>query len=121
MTLSALVMGVLGLILLFLPQEAATYWGQQQAPNVLVQLLGALYISFALVNWTAKKNLIGGIYSRPLSVGNFTHFLIGSLVLVKSVIEGLASPVVIGSLLIYGLLSSLFGSVFFTHPTGRGK
>jgi hypothetical protein len=28
--------------------------------------------------------MIGGIYARPLSIGNFVHFVVGSIVLLKS-------------------------------------
>jgi hypothetical protein len=37
------------------------------------------------MNWTAKDSAIGGIYARPVSLANFSHFFIGALLLVKYV------------------------------------
>jgi hypothetical protein len=43
----------------------------------------ALYFSFALMNWTAKDSASGGIYARPVSLGNFAHFFSGTLIPAK--------------------------------------
>jgi hypothetical protein len=46
---------------------------------VLIQLLGGLYVAFAITNWTAKDNIVGGTYARPVSLCNCVHLLTGSL------------------------------------------
>ena len=114
--LSAFAMGIAGILLLFLPQELSAYWGLEGTPPVLLQLLGALYFSFAMVNWTAKANLLGGIYGRPISIGNFTHFLIGGLALDKLAFRDSLQPALVGTAIIYSIFAVLFGYVFFTHP-----
>lgn len=85
MIASALAMGAAGLAATFAPLELLG--ALKVAPSgplpVLIQLLGALYIGFALANWTAKANVIGGIYSRPLSLANCVHFVAGALALLK--------------------------------------
>jgi hypothetical protein len=43
-----------------------------------------------MLNWMARANRIGGIYSRPVAMGNFLHFTMGALVLL-----GLAMPTLI--------------------------
>lgn len=113
MILSALVMGITGLLLSFFPQELASHEDLGGTPPVVLQVLGALYFSFAMVNWTAKANLLGGIYSRPISIGNFTHFLIGGLALDKVAFRDLSQPVLVGIAIIYSIFAVLFGYVFF--------
>ena len=31
----------------------------------------------------AKESLIGGIYNRPIAIGNFMHFAVGAMALIK--------------------------------------
>src|SRR5688500_19534319 len=88
MIVSAIILGLTGLILSFFPQEVSTYFGFNQSPPILLQVLGALYFGFAMINWTGKAHLIGGIYSRPVAIGNFTHFIIGALALIELTYNG---------------------------------
>lgn len=76
MTASSVFMGLIGIALSFMPNEFLEILGQMQNEtlNLILQLTGALYFGFAMTNWMAKAVLIGGIYSRPLSIGNFSHF-----------------------------------------------
>jgi len=69
----------------FVSQEVAAYFGSLSTGIVplFLQLAGALYIGFAVMNWMAKGMVIGGIYARPLAIGSFAHFLIGALALLK--------------------------------------
>ena len=85
MTLSAAALAALGLGASFLPQEIL---GRAAMPAdrfsvAVIQLAGALYIAFALLNWSAKGALLGGIYGRPIVLANFSHFAIGAIVLLK--------------------------------------
>ena len=82
MTLSAFVMGVTGILLSFIPQEIITFFDSQatsKLDTIVLQVVGALYFGFAMLNWTAKSNLIGGIYGRPIAIANLSHFLVASL------------------------------------------
>ncbi len=90
LTMSAVFLAILGLAAVFLPQESLAYLGapQQGALPVLVQLLGAHYLAFALLNWMAKDSLIGGVYNRPVAMGNLGHFGIGTIVLLKGAVGG---------------------------------
>jgi Na+-driven multidrug efflux pump len=118
MTASALLMGAVGIILTFAPQEISAYLSNQSAANsgyILFQVLGALYFAFGMVNWTAKGNLIGGIYGRPIAIGNLTHFVVGALALVKGYFA-LHQTVVLVAAVVYAVLATLFMIVFFTHP-----
>jgi hypothetical protein len=85
MTTSSLVLGLAGIFALFAPENLLVMLGVPAANplSVLIQLTGALYFSMAMINWTAKDSIIGGIYARPISLGNFAHFFSGTLLLAK--------------------------------------
>lgn len=119
MTASSVFMGLIGIALSFLPNEIIETLGQvpNETSALTLQLTGALYFGFAMTNWMAKAVLIGGIYSRPLSIGNFSHFLIAGLALVKTSLNSNTSSTYIFTLtIIYVVFAILFGYVTFTHP-----
>ena len=117
MTASALFMATLGLIASFLPQETLSAAGVPVAPLAVagVEVAGALYLGFAILNWAARGVLIGGIYGRPVAMGNFLHFAVAATVLIKRAI-GAPDPVVWGGAAIYAVFAVWFGAVLFTHP-----
>ena len=118
MVSAAAVMGVAGIALSFLPEEIAGYLHLGTAPllPLLLQVLGAVYLGFAILNWTAKANLIGGIYSRPVALGNFLHFAMAALALLKGLRTSQLSgaPWLVAG--IYVVFAVLFGFVLFGHP-----
>ncbi len=117
MTLSALMMFVLGVLLTFAPIEVVHATGAQSPLLVvLAQTCGALYLGFAMLNWMAKDTLIGGIYSRPVAMGNFLHFFVVAMALVKGFPNLPHSPGVPALLLLDVLLATCFGLVLFRHP-----
>ena len=116
-------MAILGVIASFFPQEILAYSGSHPAGLgvLLVQICGALYLGFAALNWMARANIIGGIYSRPVALGNFLHFAVVGVVLLKALIAGYkASEVVVGTVA-YSAFAIWFGLVLFTHPSQPGK
>jgi len=114
---SALFMAVLGAAASFLPEEILRYTSTVPAPliNSVVQTCGALYLGFAVLNWMARGVLIGGIYSRPLALGNFLHFVVVTVTLVKVLFE-LRLPLIIGLTVAYAVFAAWFGLVLFMHP-----
>ncbi len=118
MSLSALTMGVAGIVLSFLPQEVLGYLNSTQASPadaIVLQLMGAMYFGFAMINWVAKDNLIGGIYGRPIAIGNLCHFVIAALALVKVYASSQLSSLLIPTI-IYSIFAIFFALIFFTHP-----
>jgi hypothetical protein len=115
MASSAAYMAVLGLAATFMPQEivASLGGGAGRTLPLLVQVLGALYLAFAMLNWMAKESLIGGIYSRPVSMGNFVHFFIGSICLLKAFVGGERAVSLSVCTAIYVLFGLTFGAVVF--------
>src|SRR2546423_1763541 len=90
MTCSGLFAAIIGVVLSFAPAECLARLGVQHNPPLaaFVQLCGALYLGFAILNWMARESTIGGIYNRPLAMGNFMHFTVGALALGKSALAG---------------------------------
>ena len=118
MTASALLLAILGFGATFLPQEILTALHQPAAAPLplVIQLLGALYLAFGMLNWTAKDSLIGGIYNRPILMGNVMHFTVGALALAKSVFAGQREPLVVTLAVFYAIFAIAFAAVFFTSP-----
>ncbi len=122
MTISSIFMGLMGIALNFIPKEILEALGQvpNETLSLSFQLTGALYFGFAMTNWMAKESIIGGIYSRPLSIGNFSHFAVAGLALAKTSIRGnITSSYIFTLTILYILFAILFGYVLFTHPSKR--
>lgn len=69
MSVSALALLMLGLTALFFPDLAAD--GIGSGASVPVQLFGGGLLGFAALNWIGRSAILGGIYGRPIVVGNF--------------------------------------------------
>ncbi len=121
MIFSAAFMGITGIILIFLPVETILFLNIGVIHPVIFQMLGALYLGFTMINWTAKANLIGGIYGRPISIGNFTHFFIGSITLLKFLLNDTSRLNIIFPLTIYLFFVIAFGYLLFMHPGLKRK
>ena len=121
---SCIFLGAQGIILTFMPDEIIS--GLSIIPEpisiLLLQLLGALYLGFAMLNWMTKASLIGGIYNRPLAIGNFMHFAVGALALVK-IINKIDDhlEIIISFTVVYSVYAILFGYVLITHPPSKKK
>ncbi|HUR36895.1 MAG TPA: hypothetical protein VM009_03695 [Terriglobales bacterium] len=119
MWMSAAFMGICGLVFTFMPQETLVYW-QIEPLRLLVlilQLTGGLYFGFALLNWMGRDSLMGGIFGRAVAIGNFAHFLIGALALLKAAVAGWGGTSIIAGSVIYSVFAVWFGLVLFTHPS----
>jgi hypothetical protein len=118
MSAAALVTGLLGLIGTFLPDMVLGRLGATESPLllILVQVTGALYLGFAAVDWMARDNLIGGIYSRPVAIGNLMHFLVAGLAMIKVLAGTPGNPGLWILTLVYSLLAAGFGTILFRHP-----
>ena len=121
MTISAVILGVTRIILSFMPQEVSHFLSLTESTPIVFQILGALYFGFAMLNWTAKANLIGGIYSRPVAIGNFTHFVIGGLALIKLLLHNTNGTSIWQCAILYSIFAVLFGYVLFTKPASTNK
>tara|TARA_B100000809_G_scaffold63705_1_gene60469 strand:+ start:1278 stop:1676 length:399 start_codon:yes stop_codon:yes gene_type:complete len=119
MITSTFFLGLTGAILTFIPNEISSYLDITENPisTISFQLLGALYLGFAMINWMTKDALIGGIYNKPLVVANLLHFTVGTLALGRLLSEiEIQSTIIISITTIYAILALLFGYMFRTNP-----
>lgn len=117
---SSIFLGILGISLTFIPDEIVSSLSVTSNPisTLSLQLLGAIYLGFAMLNWMAKGTLIGGIYNKPIAIGNFMHFTIGGLALIKIITEINAyTEIIIFLTVFYVIFALLFVYVIKTNPT----
>ena len=117
MMLSAVFLAMLGLLTSYWPEKVLETHGTvpDNATLLLIQMMGALYLGFAILNWTARGVIIGGIYARPLALGNFLHFAMVGVMLAKAalthgVIQLATSAAVFSAFAIW------FGIAIFRSP-----
>jgi hypothetical protein len=120
MPVSAALLGVLGIVVSFLPEEIMTYLNVESSPItlLLLQLLSAFYLGFGILNWMAKGTIIGGIYNRPIAIGNLMHFGVGAIALIKIISRiQIGSETIIVLTVSYVILALCFAYVFFNNPS----
>jgi hypothetical protein len=122
MSSSAAFMAILGVAATFAPQEILAHYGFSHSPLAVLplQVAGALYLGFAILNWMARGNLIGGIHSRPVAVGNFFHFAVVAVTMLKLAASGSARSEIIAGAVVCSVFAAHFGYVVFTSPRPSG-
>ena len=124
MTLSAMILALIGISLIFLPNEILDYLelSVSETLQLLMQIIGSLYFALAILNWMSKGSIIGGIYNRPIAMANLTHFVIAGLALIKGILANPSLSYVIWSIaIIYSIFAIFFGIVAFKHPVGENN
>ena len=124
MTLSAMILALIGISLIFLPNEILDYLelSVSETLQLLMQIIGSFYFAFAILNWMSKGGIIGGIYNRPIAMANLTHFVIAGLALIKGVLSNPSLSYVIWSIaIIYSIFAIFFGIVAFRHPISENN
>ena len=120
MIISAIFLAVNGFGFTFFPNEIAGLLinDDNYILILILQILGALYLGFSILNWMSKASLIGGIYNKPILIGNLLHFFTASMALIKLAFKVETNLQLIFSYtIIYSLFSLSFGYVFFTNPS----
>ena len=124
MTLSAMILALIGISLIFLPNEILDYLelSVSETLQLLMQIIGSLYFALAILNWMSKGSIIGGIYNRPIAMANLTHFVIAGLALIKGILANPSLSYVIWSIaIIYSIFAIFFGIVAFRHPVSENN
>ena len=120
MIISAIFLAVNGFGFTFFPNEIAGLLinDDNYIFILILQILGALYLGFSILNWMSKASLIGGIYNKPILIGNLLHFFTASMALIKLAFNVETNLQLIFSYtIIYSLFTLFFGYVFFTNPS----
>ena len=117
---SAIFLLIAGMITSFYPDKVLETHGV--TPNntmiLLIQMMGGLYMGFAVLNWMARGILIGGIYARPVAMGNFMHFGIVTILLAQAAMK-LGVYQLATSAAVFGAFAIGFGIVLFRPPVPR--
>ena len=122
MASSAILLGIIGVGLTFLPQAILTYLniGASKPLLLILQLLGGLYFGFAMLNWMSQWSVIGGIYNKPVSVANFAQFFVGGMALIKDMTSNPELPGVFWIIAaIYIVYAAIFGWLFCNQPVSK--
>jgi hypothetical protein len=116
MTASAVFLGAQGVIASFLPVEILGFLdgiAHNRFEAILVQLLGAALLGFAMLNWMARGAPAGGIYGRPIVVGNLVHYTVAGIALLKVAAVGGMPALGIVLTVAYSVLAIAFAVVMF--------
>lgn len=118
MAASAAVLGLFGVAGTFAPDHVLRVLDTppSAALMLVVQVLGALYLGFAALNWMARHLLIGGIYGRPIVIANLMHFLVAGLGLIRSVAGNTEVAPLWPVAVLYLAFAAAFGMLLFRHP-----
>ncbi|UUV26222.1 MULTISPECIES: multidrug DMT transporter permease [Lysinibacillus] len=86
---SAVLMGLFGLAGTFFPEEISKILGIDPSPIILIllQIIGGLYLGFAMLNWFTRSALIGGIYNKPVILGNLIYCIVVFFALFRQLAE----------------------------------
>jgi hypothetical protein len=102
MSSAAALLAAGGFACTFAPAELVAAAGLAVAPApilLVVQALGAAWLGFALLDWHARGAPFGGIYGRPVALGNFLHFTVIATALAKAATSTPAGPLWLATLL----------------------
>ena len=116
---SALLLAFSGLALTFFPDEIAIRLDLPEGTSVmlLIQVIGAMYFGFAMLNWMSRRSRIGGIYNRPIAIANMTHFMMVGIALTKLMLAKAALPQAFWVItFIYVVYALIFGWLLFRTP-----
>lgn len=121
---SRLIMGLSGLCLLagggalnFAPAELADLLGVASSAVLPLQLWAGALLGAGVTNWMYRGNILGGIYGRPLCLGNFLHFTVGAVTLARFAAGAAALPLAWILCGIYAAFALCFAwLMFFGHP-----
>ncbi len=80
---SSLLLAVFGGGLLFFPEVSADILSLPDGSTRALPLVAGSQLGFAMLNWTGRGAVYGGVYGRPIVVGNFANAVITSSVLLR--------------------------------------
>ena len=116
MSATAVLLALLGLACSFAPQELLGLINAPALPALalVVQALGAAWLGFAMLDWQARGAPFGGIYGRPVALGNFLHFVMLAAAIGKVALSASApASGLLAAAVVSALLALAFGALVF--------
>ena len=89
---TATALALLGLVLLFVPNEVGTLLGFASTADLPLQLFAGGLLSMASLNWMGRGAIYGGIYGRPIVISNFAFGATTGGSLTSALLEGALPP-----------------------------
>lgn len=122
LTVAALLYFTAAVAFLFAGAEILSAAGAAGTPVELglLQLLGAALFGLAMLDWTHRHSLVGGIYARPVVVANLAHALSGCLILVQLGRDLGFGAVLVAALVAYGAVAAGFAMKLRGPSTSAG-
>jgi uncharacterized membrane protein YgdD (TMEM256/DUF423 family) len=117
MTVSAAALFLIGGAGLFAAPEAAGWLGATEtAPtSIIVQLAACAVLALAVMNWYSRNSRVGGIYARPLCLGNLLFFFGAAACVGKAVTVSQLPGSWLALLLGFSLPGLAFAWLIFFH------
>ena len=117
---SGVVLFVLGIVLNFAPQETARLLGAGESTGVvlIIQTLAGALGGMGILDWFSRANRVGGIYGRPLALGNLLLFGIAAISLWRAVGVG-GVPRVVAAVVASGLALDWAWLLFVHDPVAE--
>lgn len=116
---SAVLNAIIGILITFAPQETGQFIGTTEMNNAdlaLMQILGSALVGIAIINFMSRGATVGGIYGKPIQLGNLVFHLATGLGLLKYVFSS-ESWIIFGiPALLYLILTAGFIKLNFTSP-----
>ena len=112
-TVSAVLLGSSGLVLLFAAGEVMQPAAAGSAAAVAGQLLGGAWLALAVATWTTRGAPQGGIYGRPIVLANMWVYTITALVCLKGFQVGTTVSM---TAIVAAALAASYGYVLFRGP-----
>lgn len=117
MITSGVLNGVLGILLTFLPEEIGHWFGLASGTNVNIlafQLLGGALFGFGLMNYIGRNAILGGIYGKPILLGNMVFHFIAALELIVFIFDNDRNGLIVAFAILYAFLAAAFIRMNFT-------
>ena len=119
--ISAVVLLLAGLVLLFASDTIlpALVPGLPRSAAWLGQLLAAAWVGLGAANWISRTSVLGGIYGRPIVMGNTALYLVSGLSLLRALADGTAPRGMWVPCAIALALAGVYGALLLRGPFDR--
>lgn len=83
--ISGVINGIAGTVLTFIPEELLLWTDGKagEAAILLVSITGAAMLGFGMMNYMGRNAIYGGIYGKPIILGNLLFHTVTAVHLIK--------------------------------------
>lgn len=122
LTITSLLLFVAGGAAVFAADEVAGLMDLEVSfeTRIFAEFAGIGMLALAIQNWMSRGRPIGGVYARPLGLGNLLFFSTSALTLGRYLSAGMLPLEVIAVCGVFALLALAFAwLVFFSRPAAE--